>query len=95
MYDLRLGNMIRKPNEQQPLPPLEPVPGLPTEPGWYWWKGDEQSRENMARVRLTNGELTARWLNEDTPVAKLKRSWWGPIPPSTGQGSGPSGKSRG
>jgi len=79
--------MSATPNKKQPLPPLKPLPGLPTEPGWYWWKRDEQSRENMVRVRLTNGELTAWWLNEDTPVAKLKGSWWGPIPPSTGLGT--------
>ena len=79
--------MSATPSKKQPLPPLDPLPGLPTEPGWYWWKRDEQSRENMMRVRLTNGELTAWWLNEDTPVAKLKGSWWGPIPPSTGPGN--------
>src|SRR5215469_7355937 len=38
----------------------------------------------MVRVHLTNGELTAWWLNEDKPVAKLKGSWHGPIPASTG-----------
>jgi len=79
--DLPLGDMIRKPDMKQPFPPLKPLPGLPTEPGWYWWKGDEQSRENMVRVRLTNGELTAWWLNEDTPVADMKGRWRGPIPP--------------
>src|SRR5215472_2186974 len=36
----------------------------------------------MVRVHLTNGELTAWWLNEDKPVAK--GSWRGPIPASTG-----------
>ena len=66
---------------------LNTTTALPTQPGWYWWKRDEQSRENMVRVRLTNGELTAWWLTEDTPVAKLKGSWWGPIPPPTGPGS--------
>jgi len=41
----------------------------------------------MVQVHLTNGELTVWWLNQDTPVAKLKGSWRGPIPPSTGQGA--------
>ena len=36
------------------------------------------------QVRLTNGELTVWWPNQDTPVAKLKGHWRGPIPPSTG-----------
>ena len=30
--DLPLSNLTRKPDEQQPLPPLEPLPGPPTEP---------------------------------------------------------------
>ena len=41
----------------------------------------------MVQVHLTNSELTVWWLNQDTPVAKLKGSWRGPIPPSTGQGA--------
>jgi len=36
------------------------------------------------QVRLTNGELTVWWPNQDTSVAKLKGHWRGPIPPSTG-----------
>jgi hypothetical protein len=59
----------------------------PTQPGWYWWKRDGQSTEIMVEVRLTNGELTVWWPNQDTPVAKLKGSWRGPIAPSTGPGS--------
>jgi len=33
VYHLPLGNIIRKPNEEQPLPPLETLPGPPTQPG--------------------------------------------------------------
>ena len=36
------------------------------------------------QVRLTNGELTVWWPNQDTSVAKLKGHWRGPIAPSTG-----------
>jgi len=36
---------------------------------------------------MTDGELTVWWPNIDQPVAKLKASWRGPIPPSIGPGS--------
>jgi len=48
----------------------------------------------MVQVHLTNGELTVWWLNQDTPVAKLKGSWRGPIPPSTGEFDEAPGSSR-
>ena len=64
-------DLIRKPDEAQPLPPLENLPGPPTQPGWDWWKSDHQSREIMVQVRLTNGELTVWRANHDTPVATL------------------------
>jgi hypothetical protein len=36
---------------------------------------------------MTNGELMVRWPpRQDEPVAKLKGSWQGPIPPFTGPG---------
>ncbi len=38
------------------------------------------------RARLTNGELTVWWPNQDTLVTEMKGSWRGPIPPSTGPG---------
>ena len=41
----------------------------------------------MVEVRLTNGELTVWWPNEDQPVVNLKGRWRSPIPPSTGPGS--------
>jgi len=66
-------------------PPQTTTP--PTQPGWYWWKREDQSREIMVQVRLTNGELTVWWPNQDTPIAKLKGSWRGPIPASAGPGS--------
>jgi len=53
------GDTTRKPEEDQPLPPPELLPGPPTQPGWYWWKSDGESREIMVQVRLTNGEMIA------------------------------------
>ena len=53
----------------------------PTQPGWYWGKRDDQSQEIMVQVCITDGELTVFWPNEDTPVAKLKGTWRGPIQP--------------
>src|SRR5215469_17809223 len=78
--DQTLGTMVRKPDDEQPLTPPERLPGPPTQPGWYWWKSDCESREIMVQANLTNGELTVWWSDKDTPVAKLKGSWRGPIP---------------
>jgi len=36
----------------------------------------------MVQVRLTEGELTVWWPNQDTPVATLAGYWEGPIPPT-------------
>jgi hypothetical protein len=52
------------------------------------WKRDDKFSEIMVEVRLTNSELTVWWPNQDTPVATLKGHWRGPIPPSTGPGTG-------
>ena len=35
---------------------------------------DAQSGEIM-QVRLTNGELSVRWPNQDTPIPKLTAYW--------------------
>src|SRR5215510_5897990 len=85
--DLPLSNMIRKSDEQQPLPPLEPLPGPPTEPGWYWWSDDRASRGIMVEVKLIDGQLKMqRFYRDDVPVAAAKGYWRGPLRPSTGPG---------
>jgi hypothetical protein len=38
-------------------------------------------RELMVEVRVTNGQLTVWWPNNDEPVANLKGRWRGPIRP--------------
>jgi len=58
--------MIQEPEEKPPLLPLEILPGPPTQPGWYWWKRDAQSREIMLGVRLRNREVTVWWPNQYT-----------------------------
>jgi hypothetical protein len=75
-------------NKKQPFSRLEKLPGAPTQPGIYWFKGNVAFYEVMVDVRITNGELMVWWLTrEDEPVANLKGRWCGPIPPSTGPGS--------
>ena len=37
--------------------PLEKLPGPPSEPGWYWFKGDTLRWEMLFEVRLIDGEL--------------------------------------
>src|SRR5580765_5686968 len=59
----------------------------PTQPGTYWFRREPSSRDIMVQVRETNGELTVWWPDTDQPAAKLRASWRGPIPPSTGWGS--------
>ena len=51
----------------------------PTAPGVYWFQTETMHREMMVTVRLTNGQLTAWWLNRDEPVANMNGSWRGPI----------------
>jgi hypothetical protein len=60
---------------------------IPTHPGWYWFQPETTSRILMVEVRMTNGELTVWWPNEDQPVTNLNGHWRGPIPPSSGPGS--------
>lgn len=85
VYDLPLSNMTRKPDEQQPL---EPLPGPPTEPGWYWWSDVRASRGIMVQVRLIDGRLKMqRFYRDGVPVADAKGYWRGPLRPSTGPGS--------
>jgi hypothetical protein len=70
------------------LPPtLRFMSSVPTQPGWYWFQPETTSRALMVEVRLTNGELTVWWPNDDQPVANLNEHWRGPIPPSSGAGS--------
>jgi hypothetical protein len=59
----------------------------PTKPGTYWLRRGPPSRDIMVQVRETNGEQTVWWPDKDQPVATLRASWHGPIPPSTGPGS--------
>jgi len=88
VWDLPLSNMIRKPDEPPPLPPWEPLPGPPTEPGWYWWSDDRVSRGIMVEVKLIDGQLKMqRFYRDDVPVADAKGYWRGPLRPSAGLGS--------
>jgi len=81
-------DMIRKPDEDKPLPPLEILPGPPTQPGWYWWCDDRASRGIMVEVRLTDGQLNKQRFDQgDVPVADAKGFWRGQIPPSAGPAS--------
>jgi len=59
----------------------------PTRPGVYWFQPEPLTRALMVEVRVTNGELTVWWPNQDEPVTNLKGRWRGPIPPSTRPGS--------
>ena len=56
----------------------------PTKPGVYWFHSETASRPLMVEVRMTNGQLTVWWPNQNAPVANLKGRWRGPIPPSSG-----------
>jgi len=69
------------------MPTVSQCSASPSRRGWYWWERDDQSSAIMVEVRLANGELTGWWTNLDTPVTKLRGSWRGPIPPSTGPAS--------
>ena len=44
----------------------------PTQPGAYWFQSEPMTRAMLLDVRVTNGELTVWWRNEDQPVANLK-----------------------
>jgi len=88
MYDLALGDMIRKPDGEQLLPPLEPLPGPFTQPGSYWWSEDRASRGILVAVRMIDAQLKMPLsFRDDVPVADVKRYWRGPLRPSTGPGN--------
>jgi hypothetical protein len=53
-------------------------------PGVYWFLPETMSEALMMEVRVTDGELTVWWPNQDEPVANLKGCWRGLIPPSSG-----------
>ena len=53
-------------------------PDSPTKPGVYWFHSETTSRALMVDVRVTNGELTVWWPNQDQPVTKLKGQWAAP-----------------
>ena len=74
--------MIRKPEEEHPLAPLEPLPGPPTQPGSYWWSDERASRGVLVEVRLIDWQLKLhRYFRDDVPVADAKGYWRGPLRP--------------
>jgi len=79
--------MTQTPDNKPPLPPLETLPGPPTQPGVYWFKSDVAFWAVMVEVRAINGQLMQYNFNWDEPVANLKGYWRGPIPSSTGPAS--------
>ena len=58
-------------------------PEAPTKPGVDWLHSETTSRALLVEVRVTNGELTVWWHNENHPVTTLKGHWRGPIPRSS------------
>ena len=79
---LPLSDMIQKREEIQPISPFERLPGPPTNPGLYWFKGDTAWREMLVQVRLINGQLTMqRFYRDHIPVAAAKGHWRGPLRP--------------
>jgi hypothetical protein len=58
-------------------------PESPTKLGIYWFLPETLTKALMVEVRVTNGELTVWWPNQDKPVANLKGKWRGPIPTSS------------
>jgi len=70
------------------LPPLEPLPGPPTQLGWYWCSDDRASRGILVEVKLIDGQLKVqRFYRDDEPVTEAKGYWRGPLGPSSGPGS--------
>jgi hypothetical protein len=55
----------------------------PTQPGAYWFQREPTLRAIMVDVRLSHGQLTVWWPNQDVPVTNLKGGWRGPIQPSS------------
>ena len=74
--------MTQTPDNKPPLPPLETLPGPPTQPGVYWFKSDVAFWAVMVEVRAINGQLMQYDFNRDDPVASLNGTWQGPL--STG-----------
>jgi len=69
-------DMIRQPDEDKPLPPLEILPGPPTQPGWHRWSDDRVSRGIMVRVVMIEGELKGRlYFRDDVPDTEAKGYW--------------------
>lgn len=60
---------------------------LPTHAGAYWYRSEHAGQGVLLNICMKDGELQARYLNEDIPVSTMKGYWRGSIPPSTGQGS--------
>src|SRR5262245_39685658 len=58
----------------------------PITPGIYWFRHEHSSEEIMVDVGLTDGVSTVWWPIINHPVAKLRGSWSGPIPPSCVRG---------
>ena len=82
--------MSSAPNVNIPSPVVADLQGAmesPTKPGVYWFQPESLTRALMVEVRVTNGELTVWWPNQDVPVVNLKGRWRGPIPPASGPGS--------
>ena len=68
-----------------PILPLEKLPGPPSVPGWYWFKGDTVKWEMLFEVRLIDGELRMmKFYADNVPVAETEGSWRGPLRPSFG-----------
>lgn len=76
--------MSATPDKNQPLPPLEKLPGPPTQPGIYWFKSGVAFYEVMVEVREVNGKLMQYNFNWNEPVVDLKGEWSGPVKPFPG-----------
>jgi len=82
---LTLDDMIRKPEEERPLPAPERLPGHPRKPGRYWWWGDRESQGIMRLVRSIDGQLFMQLFYQDNVLlADSKGCWRGPLRPSHG-----------
>ena len=65
--------------------PLEKLPGPPSEPGWYWFKGDTARWEMLFEVRLIHRELSMiKFYADNVPVIDANGSWRGPLARSSG-----------
>lgn len=67
-----------------PTIPLEKLPGPPSVPGWYWFKGETARLEMLFEVRLNDGELRMmKFYADNVSIAETKGSWRGPLRPSS------------